>query len=87
MKSNSGSPSTAGVTPSQTKNASTEVRKIKPPNLDLVYLGKKMLGVRPMRHGSPKLSVEKIGDQIVAHDYGHGGSGWTLAPGSAEYVN
>jgi len=41
-----------------------------------------MIGVRPMRHGSPKLSVEKIGDQIVAHDYGHGGSGWTLATGS-----
>jgi len=67
--------------------ALTEIRKITPPNLDTAYLGKKMLGVRPMRHGSPNLSVEKIGNQIVAHNYGHGGSGWTLAPGSAEYVN
>lgn len=64
-----------------------EVRKITPPNLDDSYLGTKMVGVRPIRTGCPKLIVEKIGDQVVAHNYGHGGSGWTLAPGSAEYVN
>ena len=79
---------TAGSTSTEIKLPATpEVRKITPPKLDQAYLGKEILCERPMRHGSPQLSVEKIGDQVVAHDYGHGGSGWTLAPGSAEYVN
>ena len=39
-----------------------------------------------MRKGKPNLSVETVGDTVIAHNYGHGGSGWTLAPGSATYV-
>jgi hypothetical protein len=64
-----------------------EVRKIAPPNLDGAYLGQQILCYRPMRHGSPNMSVVQIGKKLVAHNYGHGGSGWTLAPGSANYVN
>lgn len=64
-----------------------EIRNITPPNLDSVHLGKKILCHRPMRRGCPKMEVEVIGDKVVAHNYGHGGSGWTLGPGSAEYVN
>jgi len=40
-----------------------------------------------MREGKPNMSIEQIKDKIVAHNYGHGGSGWTLAPGAAAYVN
>lgn len=65
---------------------SPEVRKIVPPRLDTAYLGERVLCYRPMRKGSPNMSVEKTGDKIVAHNYGHGGSGWTLAPGSARHV-
>ncbi|QWD90398.1 FAD-dependent oxidoreductase [Polynucleobacter sp. MWH-Braz-FAM2G] len=64
-----------------------DVRKIIPPNLDDAYLGQKILCYRPMRHGSPNLSVAQVGNKVVAHNYGHGGSGWTLGPGSANYVN
>jgi hypothetical protein len=32
------------------------------------------------------MDIETIGSQLVAHNYGHGGSGWTLAPGTAKYV-
>lgn len=64
-----------------------EVRIITPPNLDQDHLGKKILCHRPMRRGSPQMSVQKIEDKIVAHNYGHGGSGWTLGPGTASYVN
>ncbi len=67
--------------------SAVEVRKIIPPNLDEAYLGQKILCYRPMRHGSPNLSVVKEGNKVVAHNYGHGGSGWTLGPGSASYVN
>ncbi|MEY4594260.1 MAG: D-amino acid dehydrogenase [Bacteroidota bacterium] len=63
-----------------------EVRKITPPRLDTAYLGQQILCYRPMRRGSPNMSIETIGDKIIAHNYGHGGSGWTLGPGSAKYV-
>lgn len=66
---------------------SPEVRKITPPRLDNAHLGERIIAYRPMRHGSPELSVEKRGDKIIANDYGHGGSGWSLAPGSVAYVN
>jgi len=59
---------------------------ITPPNLDSAHLGKHVLCYRPLRKGSPNLSVETVGTTVIAHDYGHGGSGWTLAPGSAKYV-
>ena len=67
--------------------AALEVRHVQPPDLSVAHLGKQMLCERPMRHGAPRLCVEQVGDKVVAHDYGHGGSGWTLAPGSADYVN
>jgi hypothetical protein len=63
------------------------VRHVQPPDLSDAHLGKRILCERPMRHGAPRLCVEQVGDKVVAHDYGHGGSGWTLAPGSAEYVD
>ncbi len=63
-----------------------EVRNVTPPRLDTAYLGQKTLCYRPMRKGSPNMSVEIVGEKIIAHNYGHGGSGWTLGPGSAKYV-
>ena len=67
--------------------AKTEIRKIKPPKLESMHLGKKILCYRPMRYGSPNVSVRREGKKIIAHNYGHGGSGWTLAPGATNYVN
>ncbi|MCC8371268.1 MAG: FAD-binding oxidoreductase [Rickettsia endosymbiont of Pseudomimeciton antennatum] len=64
-----------------------EVRNITPPNLEEAHLGEKILCYRPMRHGAPNMSVERQGNKIIANNYGHGGSGWTLGPGSAHYVN
>ena len=72
---------------STTATAALEVRRIDPPDLSDAHLGRRILCERPMRHGAPRLCVEQVGDKVVAHDYGHGGSGWTLAPGSAEYVD
>ena len=64
-----------------------EIRNIVPPAFEQVNLGEKILCYRPMKHGMPNLSVEQKGNKIIAHNYGHGGSGWTLGPGSAKYVN
>jgi len=40
--------------------------------------------IRPLRAGGPNLGTEMIGDAQVIHNYGHGGSGWSLSWGSAE---
>lgn len=64
-----------------------EVRKVYPPKLGNAYLGKKILCHRPMRHGAPEMTIVQRGDKIIANNYGHGGSGWTLGPGCASYVN
>lgn len=37
---------------------------------------------RPFRPLGPRLETEKIGDKTVVHNYGHGGSGWSLSWGS-----
>jgi glycine/D-amino acid oxidase-like deaminating enzyme len=38
---------------------------------------------RPFRAQGPRLEVERIGDKTVVHNYGHGGSGWSLSWGSS----
>src|SRR5450432_330401 len=38
---------------------------------------------RPFRAQGPRLEVEKIGSKTVVHNYGHGGSGWSLSWGSS----
>jgi len=39
--------------------------------------------LRPFRAAGPRLEAERIGRQLVVHNYGHGGSGWSLSWGSA----
>jgi D-amino-acid oxidase len=38
---------------------------------------------RPFRATGPRLDVERVGDAMVVHNYGHGGSGWSLSWGSS----
>jgi D-amino-acid oxidase len=40
--------------------------------------------LRPFRAAGPRLDAEQVGDALVVHNYGHGGSGWSLSWGSAE---
>ena len=39
---------------------------------------------RPFRATGPRLEVEQIAGKTVVHNYGHGGSGWSLSWGSGE---
>ncbi|MBY0109540.1 MAG: FAD-binding oxidoreductase [Candidatus Babeliaceae bacterium] len=64
-----------------------EIRSIKPPKLDAAHLGKEIRCYRPMRRGSPDMTVRRVANRVVATNAGHGGSGWTLGPGCAAYVN
>ncbi len=38
--------------------------------------------LRPFRPAGPRLDTEVVGDKLVVHNYGHGGSGWSLSWGS-----
>jgi hypothetical protein len=39
--------------------------------------------LRPFRAAGPRLDVERVGDKTIVHNYGHGGSGWSLSWGSS----
>jgi glycine/D-amino acid oxidase-like deaminating enzyme len=39
--------------------------------------------LRPFRAAGPRLDTEQLGDTLVVHNYGHGGSGWSLSWGSS----
>jgi len=38
---------------------------------------------RPFRAEGPRLDVQAIGSKTIVHNYGHGGSGWSLSWGSS----
>jgi glycine/D-amino acid oxidase-like deaminating enzyme len=38
---------------------------------------------RPFRAAGPRLDTEQVGSKFVVHNYGHGGSGWSLSWGSS----
>jgi glycine/D-amino acid oxidase-like deaminating enzyme len=38
---------------------------------------------RPFRAQGPRLDVEQVGTKTIVHNYGHGGSGWSLSWGSS----
>ena len=38
---------------------------------------------RPFRAQGPRLEVETVGEKCIVHNYGHGGSGWSLSWGSS----
>src|SRR5689334_1121128 len=39
--------------------------------------------LRPFRAAGPRLDTERVGNTLVVHNYGHGGSGWSLSWGSS----
>ncbi|KAB7646417.1 NAD(P)/FAD-dependent oxidoreductase [Polymorphobacter fuscus] len=39
--------------------------------------------LRPFRAAGPRMDIETIGGKRVVHNYGHGGSGWSLSWGAA----
>ena len=60
-----------------------DASKLPPLRLRMSRLDHITVCLRPFRAAGPRLEVEMLGDKRVVHNYGHGGSGWSLAWGSS----
>lgn len=58
-------------------------RVLSPLRMEMSRLTHMTVCLRPFRAAGPRLDVETVGGKRVVHNYGHGGSGWSLAWGSA----
>ena len=69
--------------PAPLSNAAPPGRLVLPPlHADVDRITSITVCTRPFRPQGPRLDVERIGNQTVVHNYGHGGSGWSLSWGS-----
>ena len=59
------------------------VPRLMPVRADLDRIFRVTVCLRPFRAAGPRLDVERVGDKTVVHNYGHGGSGWSLSWGSS----
>jgi D-amino-acid oxidase len=60
-------------------------RQLVPELAGAPVLGEKV-GLRPARHGGPRLDAVTVGRGRIIHAYGHGGAGMTLSWGCADDV-
>lgn len=44
---------------------------------------KETVGLRPFRNTGPRIELQELGSKKIIHNYGHGGSGWSLSWGTA----
>ncbi len=56
--------------------------KLTPPTLLSENINQHITCIRPKRVGGPRIAHEQWKDKTIIHNYGHGGFGWTLLPGS-----
>lgn len=62
--------------------------KLFPLNIGNSHILERILCVRPARPDGIRIEAEQIDAKYIIHCYGHGGSGWTLAPGTTlEAIN
>jgi D-amino-acid oxidase len=58
--------------------------RLTPLRADAAHLMKVTVCLRPFRPAGPRLEAERFGEKTVVHNYGHGGSGWSLSWGCAD---
>lgn len=73
---------TTTMPPSTPPNATT----LRAPDLSDERIVRVVSGLRPCRRGGLRLDHESVGGTHIVHHYGHSGSGFTSAFGSAEVV-
>src|SRR5258708_30486914 len=80
-----------GVAIASLSGCATKVRRAAtPPGLQLMRIRAEVdrifrvtVSLPPFPTAGPRLDVERVGDKTVVHNYGHGGSGWSLSWGSS----
>ena len=75
----------AGFAPSRQGTKRT-LNGVVPICVDPLQLVKVTVCTRPFRARGPRIEAERLGDKLLVHNYGHGGSGWSLSWGSAALV-
>jgi len=60
-------------------------RALVPELADAPILGERV-GLRPARHGGPRVEAEAVAGGTIVHAYGHGGAGMTLSWGCADEI-
>lgn len=60
--------------------------EVQPICVDPARMTKITVCTRPFRGQGPRIEAERLGDKLLVHNYGHGGSGWSLSWGSAATV-
>ena len=74
----------AGLAPRVLAQPGFVIPPLAPLKMDVSRITKVTVCLRPFRAAGPRLDVEKVGRKRVVHNYGHGGSGWSLSWGSAQ---
>ena len=62
--------------------ASNKFRQFPRLDVSLDRVVKETVGLRPFRRNGFRLEKELLGDKTIIHNYGHGGSGWSLSWGT-----
>ena len=75
-----GAPAAGGVKPLPYYDAVGPIVPIRA-HVDRIF--RTTVCLRPFRAAGPRMDVEHVGNKIVVHNYGHGGSGWSLSWGAA----
>jgi glycine/D-amino acid oxidase-like deaminating enzyme len=57
--------------------------QLPPPRVSIDRITRITVCTRPFRAQGPRLDAERIGQKLIVHNYGHGGSGWSLSWGSS----
>ena len=52
--------------------------------LSMDRIVKETVGLRPFRPSGPRVEAEQMGNKLIVHNYGHGGSGWSLSWGTGD---
>jgi len=60
----------------------TRVPRIPKVKVSMDRIVKETVGLRPFRPSGPRLDCETLGNKTIVHNYGHGGSGWSLSWGT-----
>ena len=63
-------------------NISSGIHKIPKLRISMDRIVKETVGLRPFRPSGPRLDTQMLGNKTIVHNYGHGGSGWSLSWGT-----